>query len=78
MQNINQCSGVGGSDLEPQLVHCHLRCCMVGNLYINLRRSCDVADGRTDGVPSSIRLSVGFIQFALDSFYADCPHKRIT
>ena len=35
-----------------------------------------VAVGRTDG-RSSWWLSVGFIQFALGSFYADCPHKRI-
>ena len=36
-----------------------------------------VVAGRMDGVPSSIWPSVGFIQFALGSFYADCPHKRI-
>ena len=29
-------------------------------------------DGRTPFVAA-----VGFIQFALGSFYADCPHKRI-
>ena len=51
------------------------------HLYINLRRSRDgsfvLSAGRTDGVPSSKRPSVGFIQFALASYYADCPHKRI-
>ena len=36
-----------------------------------------VAAGRPDKVPSSIRPSVGFIEFALGSFYVDCPHKRI-
>ena len=35
------------------------------------------AGGRTDGVPSSIRPAVRFIQFTLGSFYADCAHKRI-
>ena len=33
-----------------------------------------VAAGRTDG-QSSWRPSIGFIQFALGSFYADCPHN---
>ena len=39
-----------------------------------------VRGGRPFGVPSYIRPSVGFIQFAfgLGSFYADSPHKRNT
>ena len=38
-----------------------------------------VAAVRPSGVPSFLRSwrpSIGFIQFALGSFYADCPHKR--
>ena len=40
------------------------------NLYIHLRRSRDVF------VPSFVRLLLS-LQFALASFYAHCPHKRI-
>ena len=43
-------------------------------LYINLRRSRDVASVRLC-VRAFVRSCV--IQFALGSFYADCPHKRI-
>ena len=39
-------------------------------LYINLRRSHDVF------VPAFVRL-LRSLQFALASFYADCPHKHI-
>ena len=28
-------------------------------------------------VASCVRVEFGLIQFALGSFYADCPHKRI-
>ena len=57
-----------------------VRVCALDDLHINLRRSRDgtfVRGGRLSGVLSSIRPAVGFIQFALGSFYADCPHKRI-
>ena len=43
------------------------------HLYINLRRS---RDG-TVFVCACVRV-LGSIQFTSGSFYADCPHKRIT
>ena len=53
--------------------------------YINLRSSRDVTRGGQTSVRTDVRTdgrrpfvaAVGFIQFTLGSFYADCPHKRI-
>ena len=50
-----------------------LRTFIIYTVYINLRRSRDAF------VPSFVCFVCypRFIQFALASFYADCPHKRI-
>ena len=40
-------------------------------------RSSFVRDGRPGVLSSFVVAAVGFIQFTLGSFYADCPHKRI-
>ena len=65
---LNRCS-----KMSPAQSNTILRTFIIYTVYINLRRSRDVF------VPSFVCFVCypRFIQFALASFYADCPHKRI-
>ena len=66
--NINSTRG------QTRVLTCVARVtCLV---YINLRRS-RVLIVHSFVSPCGVRLDFGFIQFALGSFYTDCPHKCI-
>ena len=52
---------------------------LCATIYINVRRSRDCLRSFAGGLtPVRSSFVVAVIQFTLGSFYADCPHKRIT